>query len=883
MLKLQKIAMLGFKSFADNTEIAFTGTGIAAVVGPNGCGKSNLSDAISWVLGEQSPRSLRSSRMQDVIFNGTPNRKPTGMAEVKLTLFDPDAVEQPRPASAEVIAISGEPVSHPKERHQQDDSGIITIARRLFQSGESEYLLNGRACRLRDIHEIFLGTGLGPDSYAIIEQGRIGQLLSAKPYERRALVEEAAGVTKFKAKRKLAWAKLESSKQNLARVSDILEEIRRQLNSLQRQASRARRHSELRSQLRTQTQSLLANQFRLLTEEAARISGEVATLDQSLQESHAQIASQENERQTLRLQLVHEETELRQSVEERSTLRLNAEKARSQVVSQSQQIIFLGNRITEAARELELLSARLADLNAERQQAQVSQDAVQSDIAACNTQLQNHEGQFRAAQDELKQDASRLEQLRMETLEAVHRSATLSNQILQLEQFLSTTERQIDQTRIQCTAVESMRAAANHKCETTRESLEKQRATAQSLANKRMSLEDTLAAGKLEQSYLQVSIEELRSHVSGQRARLSSIEEILNRHAYTSETVQKLFDLHTSKKNSSADASSSAHFEPAGVLADYLEVDPTYEKVVEEFLKEELDYVVVRNWDVASEGVRLLKSEVSGRATFLLDSAIANSTAAPAPMSGVIATLESCLRFTNGFTNSAGHLIPKLRKSYLVSSADAGRALALEHPECYFLAPDGEWLHGGTVTAGRVDSRGPLGLKRELRELARALAAQEEAVAATAQKLASVNSGIASQEADLKVLAQEHQEAEKLLVVAERDLQEATAESQRAAERYSFLALELERLSLEADHARQQREKDALEIHSGEKQKEEIALQVEALRFSLAQREAERESARAQISQIQNQIATLEERRRTAADAFARLHRHCEEVQSKTN
>ena len=240
------------------------------------------------------------------------------------------------------------------------------------------------------------------------------------------------------------------------------------------------------------------------------------------------------------------------------------------------------------------------------------------------------------------------------------------------------------------------------------------------------------------------------------------------------------------------------------------------------------------------------------------------------------------MRLTSGFANSIGHLLPKLRKSYLVSSANAGRALALEHPECYFLAPDGEWLHGGTVTAGRADGRGPLGLKRELRELTRSLAEQEDAVAATAHKLASVTSGIDSQEAALKVFTQEHQAAEMLLVAAERDLQEATAESQRTAERYSFLALELERLSQEADRARQQREKDALEVNSGEKLKEEIASRAEAIRLSLAQREAERESARAQISQIQNQVATLEERLRTAADAFVRLHRHCEEVQSKT-
>ena len=195
MLRLQTIELLGFKSFADNTEIAFTGTGIAAVVGPNGCGKSNLSDAISWVLGEQSPRSLRSSRMQDVIFNGTPNRKPTGMAEVSMTLLDPEAVSansvesEVSVASDVSIPGNGHNGTHRSGPQANANDGVVRIARRLFRSGESEYLLNGRACRLRDIQEIFLGTGLGSDTYAIIEQGRIGQVISAKPYELRGLLE----------------------------------------------------------------------------------------------------------------------------------------------------------------------------------------------------------------------------------------------------------------------------------------------------------------------------------------------------------------------------------------------------------------------------------------------------------------------------------------------------------------------------------------------------------------------------------------------------------------------------------------------------------------------------------------------------------------------
>ena len=254
MLKLKRIQIQGFKSFADKTELTFDGVGVAAIVGPNGCGKSNISDAIAWVLGEQRAKFLRGGRMQDVIFNGTRSRPPLGLAEVTVTLLDPESsikVSPSRPPSSEIS-----PTIESKESNRmifQDQSASkntepsksissstaasksrnrtkfipkpdeLVVSRRLFRSGDSEYLLNGRQARLRDVQDIFLGTGLGPDSSALIGQDRVGLILSSKPSDRRALIEEAAGVTKFKSKRKLAGSKLEQSKNNLLRVNDIIE------------------------------------------------------------------------------------------------------------------------------------------------------------------------------------------------------------------------------------------------------------------------------------------------------------------------------------------------------------------------------------------------------------------------------------------------------------------------------------------------------------------------------------------------------------------------------------------------------------------------------------------------------------------------------------
>ena len=340
---------MGFKSFCEKTHITFSGSGLTCIVGPNGCGKSNIVDAISWVLGEQSHKSLRAERMSDCIFNGTAKRPPLGLAEVTLTLIDPELAEAaefvlgpqqvefgtPGPVGVPDSAFgaagksfnsddmesaekgeenpelnggdsldlqseseeSKQPGFLEKKRAAGDKNamhlkpGEVVVGRRLYRSGQSEYLINGRVARLRDIQDLFMGIGLGPDSYAIIEQGRIGQILSSKPTDRRAIIEEAAGITKFKTKRRLSEAKLESSKVNLSRVNDIYVEVEKQLASLKRQASKARRYAEIREQMRGLLRQVLASKAKELDLDAERLAGLVGGISQ--QESlEAQSVSQ---------------------------------------------------------------------------------------------------------------------------------------------------------------------------------------------------------------------------------------------------------------------------------------------------------------------------------------------------------------------------------------------------------------------------------------------------------------------------------------------------------------------------------------------------------------------------------------------------------------
>src|SRR5436853_5701976 len=401
VLKLKKLQILGFKSFCDRTELKFHGEGIAAIVGPNGCGKSNVSDAISWVLGEQSARTLRGARMEDVIFAGTRDRKPTGMAEVALTLIDPEvyegdhggapeidiqddfcgedwdeagiraasiedaaqAEEETRPGqfmdadgniitappqhseSGEVLGVvteapaeSAGPEAVPcpeaselspevvlkirrRKFKAQFHAGEIVVTRRLFRSGESEYLLNGKLCRLRDIQDIFMGTGLGPESYAIIEQGRIGQILSSKPHDRRAIIEEAAGITKFKTKKRLSELRLEQSRQNLSRINDIFDEVTRQMNSLKRQASKAERYSRLREELRNKLRIVLAGKFAQLERESSDLQTQLQTLGEELHAKSEAAAKIEGEQAAAKERGYSLEQEARLSAERLAAIR----------------------------------------------------------------------------------------------------------------------------------------------------------------------------------------------------------------------------------------------------------------------------------------------------------------------------------------------------------------------------------------------------------------------------------------------------------------------------------------------------------------------------------------------------------------------------------
>ena len=502
MLKLRKVELLGFKSFCEKTPITFSGSGITCIVGPNGCGKSNVVDAISWVLGEQSHKMLRAERMSDCIFNGTAKRPPMGLSEVTLTLVDPeladavakvlaapenhtvgaaftvaedsapseDTLTMPSPvndssdtssdtgAPGEGIAVTeSEPAGKGKPWKKRGAEkpamhlkpGEVVVGRRLYRSGQSEYVINGRVARLRDVQELFMGLGLGPDSYAIIEQGRIGQILNSKPMDRRAIIEEAAGITMYKTKRRLAEAKLEASKINLSRVNDILVEVEKQLASLKRQASKARRYAELREQMRGLLRIVLASKAEHLDIEAARLENLLRDMEAAEERDARSVHELEAEQERLNARTYELDAELRQTHNLLGQTSLDLDRAENRITFNREQLAQLASRSTRVTLEIEQAEKQATDLAA-RMDAQ--RDAV--------TQLREQSGAVESALREAttKVGLSTTEQERLEATIAELRA--LAGKLVEESARMQAESLQAEEAAARHTAAEEQRSEA---------------------------------------------------------------------------------------------------------------------------------------------------------------------------------------------------------------------------------------------------------------------------------------------------------------------------------------------------------------------------------------------------------------------------------------
>jgi chromosome segregation protein len=918
LLKLKRVEIQGFKSFVDRTEMRFNGAGIAAIVGPNGCGKSNLSDAISWVLGEQSAKSLRGARMEDVIFAGTRDRKPVGLASVTMTLVDPDFgkaearvnlakenleivsldPEAAAVALAEVQPVNGEANGQTTNGHTNGHgaegvnggtgnkngknilfaaNGEITITRRLYRSGESEYLINGRAARLRDIQDIFMGSGLGPESYAIIEQGRIGQILSNKPQDRRAIIEEAAGITKFKTKKRLAEAKLEGAKQNLSRVFDILEEVSRQVNSLKRQATKAKRHEEIREEMVAHLKTAIAGRYRILEREATKLALDLNLASNEYQEFSTQVTERETALGAVRQQFFETEQFLTAERAKLSETKLEAERTRSKLELQSKQVSTIDERVTVGSTESAQIEQRLAQLQIDSAAQRDSLAELNQVADAARTRMTNKNQEREVLQRNLRERESSIETSRQAVLRLLGESSTLKNQLAQVEEYLSG----VDRDMVRLTNDEQTASAELERIDSVRNELtgrmSDRQTQLQSVTDRRKAVEADLQQRRQMSQDSRRKLEQLRAELSRQKARRDSLEEVISHRSYTTESVKRLFK--------AIEQGKVQGLKPIGVLADFVEVtDHTFEKAMEVFLHEELEYVVVPNWSDAETGVELMRTGVDGRATFLVEPSPETALGAgrPPDQPGV-PCLSDILRFTNGLTQAPPQILPRLANCFLVDERETASKLSVQYPDSYFLTPDGISYHGLAVSGGKKTGSGPLALKRELKELTQFVDHRQKEVNETTAQMEALEADIQRLTEELEGLRQQQQTQEKDALVLDQEFRKLKDEQQRATQKLSVAKLELDRLRKEQQRAAEVRERNTKLVSEKESARKQHEETLEAARIEISEMQQQFTKVTEEHAQLRAEMAGLEERRRGEQSTQSRVENQMRDLSGRFN
>jgi chromosome segregation protein len=813
-MRLQRLEINGFKSFSDRSELAFD-QGVTAIVGPNGCGKSNVADAITWVMGEQSAKSLRGDRMEDVIFSGSDARKPTATAEVRLrftgVVKQVAALEREEPVHAESggheghgampdgvhpEAASGNGHANGHGRSNGNGNGHgdlcdlirsvtreVEVTRRLYRSGESEYLIDGQSCRLRDIHDLLMDTGLGAKAYAIIEQGKIGLILSTRPTDRRQLIEEAAGVTKYRARRRAAALKLEAAQQNLTRIDDIVFEVEKQRGTLKRQAAKARRYRKLRDELKRLEKVLFARKYRLLGETIASAHARLAGAREHESVASGSLAELELQLARHRVELAEAEaraTAAREAAHERE---IELSRLQQQLAFDSDQVRIVGARVGTLDSEIESVrrrhepaSALLASRKAAVLEANTERDRAAAALAA-------ESGAYETMQLEIEGLEADVEAARSEVFSAINAATALRHSLEhagmardRVAEVLTRLGGEEHDLEIECGRVEAERSAAA-------DALDRAQASSERTRMARVARDAELSEARTEHEQQARALRAREHDLAGLEARLASLEELDAARAGFGDAARMVLARANGKVNQQ------------GAIADYLEVASGYERAVEACLGDLLQHVVVERPEYAAEGLQLVREHGEGRCGFLITSAVQAAARVPAgsvleppvETDGLVA-LSSVVTVTGphaaAIRTTIGHAL--IAGSYERGARASGEA----HVPVGTL--NGDLFRGPHVVTGgsRDSARGILETKREIKELRERLTSERAALERLAAGITALEQTIVDVSAAIAALSVEQHQEDKAIVAHEARLRHAMDEAIRLDQRGQQLLLE---------------------------------------------------------------------------------------------
>jgi chromosome segregation protein len=841
-MRIKRLDITGFKSFMERSLFAF-GDGITGVVGPNGCGKSNVVDALRWVMGEQSAKALRGRGMEDVIFNGSESLGPLSMAEVCLTL----SVE-----------------AHDGLAPQYAGYPEITVTRRLFRSGESEYLINKTLCRLLDIVELFLGTGVGTRAYSIIEQGRVGLIVSSKPEDRRFLIEEAAGVTKYKSRRRMAERRMEATEANLLRVADLVAELGKRLDSLGRQARKAEKYRTLKARMQQIELHHAAHRWLALAAEQKQLSQRLEAL------SSTERAAVEGVR-ALEDAVALERSALDAEAERLQGLAATAHALESEVQRDAQNLAHWREDLGSAESLQRSSGGELAEVQGQADALGARVLALDAELASLCQASEEEGAAMRRAQEGLEavqvmeSDASaRMEQQRLTLLGLAARVGNYENNLVNLGQKRQELQQRHERAEAEAEALRAQVATLERERNEVTRAVTRSRQLTLELAERSGAEEETLARARDAFAEHEVAVISLREELADRRSRLHSLQEIQRHYEGFDRGVRAVM-----RHAAEAEGGHGVR----GLVADVVRTGARFEKAVEAALGARLQHVLVEGTEEAFALAGHLRSLAEGRSTFVPLSVQPPPSARPALPPGIPGLLALALDEVSTEPAFRPSVEALLAEVLLVEDLAAARAVATAAPgrwTCVTL--EGEVLaRDGALTGGMLEGPavGALQKKREIGELAEALAGLEERFQEAVTRGYALQKHVLHTEEVLKGLQRHHHEEELNRGALEKDLTRAAELLAALKERFSAAGLEAEALHQALAQVLREQETSRGEVAHAQAERAAREEDVKALAERIESLRTSAEAHQAELLELQVRRAAHAERSEAARRSLA--------------
>jgi len=834
-VRLESLDITGFKSFGEKTHLDIE-SGITAVVGPNGCGKSNISDAISWVLGEQSVRNLRAKKIEDLIFNGSSSRKPQGMAEV----------------TVQMVSSNG------------DEEARYKVCRRLYRSGESDFEINGKACRLKDIRDLFIEMGVGVKSYSIIEQGKIDLILSPKAADRRVLFEEAAGISKFKIKRHQTLLKLQSVKQNLIRLNDIIQEVGRQLRSIKRQAGKARRYQRFSEELKKLSRISKLKSYNRLNDELAALSETTKVKEDEKTRSYTAIALSEASLQEMQEQNMGLDLEIKS----------------------------LRDRLFDAKLEIERVENRISMLTD-------GMDNNRANIKKNKSNIESLEQEILEGKDQLRAVHELCEEMKNKIIEKEQTLRTYERDKLEQEKAVAESESIVEDLRESCfnsandvTDLKNRVTNCGEELVRISKGVEKLTREEEETAGQLRSLFQELESFKEKREAEKKSREEKTARLSEKRHHFESLDEekrqceerltaVKEKFSSMTQRLESLLEMERSREGFEQGVKSilfagdhGQGFKINRVLLDVLDVEEGLENAVENTLRGELQFALAETVEEASNGIRYLHETKRGCCSFLVQeladagqkSVLEETSRHIRTEQGVMGPLSAFVKLKEEGNGAASFFLDRI---FLCRDLEVATRLSRAHPALVFITPEGDKVECGCIFYGGAandEAEGFLALKRKKQQIAVTLdqlkIEKNRCAADYEEKLNTLK----QLEEEQRALSEEIENKEKHIFSLDHQIERIEEKTQYLEKKKEVVVLEKDQLEGERQDVLQKQQAHQEEL--GKKEALRIRAEEEMSRCKKAFQERQRalETLQEMITELRLDLTKSKEQVRNFSD-----------------